>query len=239
VPRNLLYPGDFIHRVTVVCSKRATPLQCLQRPFERDPNIATPASMVGRVADVLEKLAETQPHKLMNPQLENFLPQIGAAVVVSQTVERVIKTVLLLVLQGDDPLTASNFNGRSTEMSKKTLGLLFQRLRERADYHPLIEEAFKRHLAARNSLIHQIDSVPGSKLQNSEDVEAFSEFLRQFSTDTNTLFRFFSALIYSWGKKIGIPVDTLVPERDFEEMERLAGFKSLLPFLDDLIYAKA
>ena len=72
----------------------------------------------------------------MSPLEKNLLASIGAALVMLQTTEKVIKLCMTLVLQKSNSLTLESLQHQERIERKKTLGYFLAELRKRADLAP-------------------------------------------------------------------------------------------------------
>src|ERR1700733_12058741 len=102
------------------------------------------------------------------PEQKEILAQVGAALVVLQAVEQVIRLVTTLVIQGPESLTLEYLDSLDRKERNKTIGFLLYKLRERVDLDANFDNTLRKFLEMRNSLVHNLDEIPGGWSLDSE-----------------------------------------------------------------------
>ena len=175
----------------------------------------------------------------MKQDQQKMVTAVGTYIMLSQSLERMLKTLLVVVLP-DEPLAdVVTFERKSAEVGNKSLGYLIRNLKTRANYHPTIEKTLLRYRQRRNQIVHDFHSVPGSNFETPDDAANVDTFMTENFDDLYFLIRFFSALLYSWGPKVGAPFDELPLRETINDIERKLHFKAMIPILDELIFSKS
>lgn len=169
---------------------------------------------------------------------DGILSKIGAFVICSQVLERMLDPILTFVIQDGEPLTIARIEQLSIKNQKASLGRFFTKLKERAEFDPVIERILDRYLENRNKLIHHFDKVEGHTMTTDGELLQLDQFVSSLVFDYMVLFKFFSALMNAWAKQVNLPLlgDTSLNNPDLQRWA--AELDQYEPLLDLLIYKK-
>ena len=103
----------------------------------------------------------------------------GSALVLIQSTEHLIRTVMTLVLQKHSPLTLEKLQRQQRQERKRTLGYFVKELQKRVGLDQELEDVLESFLDERNVLVHGLTDVPGWSLESTEGREVAFQFLNR------------------------------------------------------------
>lgn len=162
---------------------------------------------------------------------KEILQQMGAALVMLQTAEKVIRLTMTFVLPRSAGLTIDLLKDQEEAERTKTIGYFLSQLRKRADVHEAFDALLKDFLKNRNDFIHDFSRVSGWDLF-ADGTEA-RKFLRELIWETETVMKVFLALIMAWQKEIGMEEAPPPDHEWFSDVE--TNYK---PLVDEFFKAK-
>lgn len=170
----------------------------------------------------------------MSPEEEKLLVSVGAALLLLQTTEKVIKLCMTVVLPKSDPLTLGTLQRQEKVERKKTLGYFLTELRKRADLAPEFDATLEEFLEKRNIFIHNISDIPGWKLASKDGRAVAHQFVGRLIELNNKVLKVFIGLVSAWQKQIGLKDHISEEHAFFSEID-----EQVVPLINDIFYAKA
>lgn len=96
-----------------------------------------------------------------NMHSDSVYVEVGKAVAIIQTADRLLKGVLLLVFPGEEFNDLALMQKNEKLLNRATLGKLIRILRTRVVLHEHFDQILSQYLEDRNSLIHDWDEIDG------------------------------------------------------------------------------
>jgi hypothetical protein len=169
-----------------------------------------------------------------NDKRDELLLMVGQIVLISQTTEKVIRLCLTFVIQEDAPLTLEKLEFLELKEKKKTIGYFLSELRKRASLDEDFDQLLIEFLEKRNTLIHNVEDVPGWSLENSSGRIEARKFLGKLAFLTVEVLKIFTGLVRAWQNQVGIDTSDLeIQSEFFSEIDR-----QYTPLIDSLLSEK-
>ncbi|HCE43882.1 MAG TPA: hypothetical protein DET40_10075 [Lentisphaeria bacterium] len=169
---------------------------------------------------------------------EETLVVIGTLVIVTQSIEHTLNTLLKLVIQDGTPLTYERLMQLDVLHRKKTLGFFVKEMKKRAAFEASLDATLERFLENRNKLIHHFYEIPGNDLSTASDIALMNTFLVQLLKDLEIVSVFCSSLLYAWSEQTGIAKDIWEQHSTSESQLFTERVKAMSTIIDDLIFKK-
>ena len=169
----------------------------------------------------------------MNDEQKDVLMRMGAALVLVQSTEQLIRLCMTYVLQKDSPLTIEKYEKQTREERKKTLGYFLGELRKRADLDEHFDALLETFLEERNILVHSVDDIPGWNLSTLEGCNIAGAFVDRFIRKTIEVHKVFLGLMRAWQEESKIDTPLPLGCKFFAEID--ADYKTRV---DDLFFEK-
>lgn len=137
--------------------------------------------------------------------LDDVLASIGALVIHMQTTERVIASALTHALTDATARTVDQLTDEMKANNRATIGSLVRKLKQKVDVHEDFERLLESFLEDRNSLIHDIDRIPGFDLQSEAGIGSANSFLSKLLGKAEMVTKVFLAASQEWAEEVGYP----------------------------------
>lgn len=129
---------------------------------------------------------------------------IGTLIVVMQTTERLILTTLNYVLPSSGaPQTLEDLTEEMRNNEGATLGRMISKLKQRVDLADDFEGVLRAFLQDRNTLVHDLQRVPGFSLSTREGRAVAGSFLANLAENNEVVMKVFVSLLSEWAAQVG------------------------------------
>lgn len=168
----------------------------------------------------------------LTKQHQEILAAMGILLKTLQTVEKLIKATIIIILPEDGiPLDLERLLAQDKKHARSVLGALLKELRKRADIDPSFDKILSEFLDMRNDFIHDLDRVPGFDLGTKEGRIVAINFINKLMKHTDTIMKMLFGLGRAWQKQNGI----IFPEIDTHEL--VGEIDNLYaPLVNDIFY---
>lgn len=169
-----------------------------------------------------------------NKEEHDLLAMMGGCLLVTQLAEKSIRLCLTYVLQRPSS-TAESLLTQLEEERKKTLGYFLLELRKRVDVQAEFDTTLLLFLEMRNTLIHNVDEVPGWDREAPKGQKVAYEFLAKYLHLSEVVIGVFFSLARAWQRQADVKIETEVDANPLlQELEN-----KYAKYLGDIFTAKS
>ncbi len=145
----------------------------------------------------------------IEPMRESLYSNMGMALSMIQSVERMLRTVMTIVIQKKGGLTIEKFQSQEKAEADKTIGYFLTQFRHRADVHPKLDSILRSFHERRNIFVHDLTKVDGGGFETREQIITLNKFVYDLSNDGYFMLRLFAGLMLDWADQTGIKAQTV------------------------------
>lgn len=145
---------------------------------------------------------ETDPE--IEQMRESLYTNMGMALSMIQSVERMLRFVMTIVIQKKGGLTIEKLQSQEKAEADKTIGYFLTQLRHRADVHPKLDSILKTFHEHRNIFVHDLTKVEGGGVETREQITTLNKFVFDLSNEAYFILRIFTGFMLTWSEQTGI-----------------------------------
>jgi hypothetical protein len=157
--------------------------------------------------------------QFLGEEERDVMALIGLALISVQSTERLLKTILSMLLPEQPLITVDDLVQSENGLARNTLGQMLHKLRERTQLESGFDDRLEAFLKTRNTIAHNVDKLPGYDLKTEDGRKAASEALVEFVGESYFFSMRLMGIVREWAKHVGMPVPEGTPDDFLRELD--------------------
>ncbi|TDE08519.1 hypothetical protein [Dyadobacter psychrotolerans] len=170
----------------------------------------------------------------MNDLQDRVLRGMGAILISIQTTEKMLQTIIDIVLPKGGVGDPEEFLKRLNTVDKRTIGVFINSLRDRVEIEPWFDAILTEFLTMRNNLIHDVERIPGFGLNSEKELLVASSYLKKLLDYSKIIQNTMFGLGRAWQNQNNIILPNFDATHDYVKHID----KTIAPLVDEIFSQK-